>query len=96
MHALQESSRQGYYECWIACATPEGLKKCVKGVSEGMITDQERGSLGFGYDPLFIKHEYGKTFAELEEDIKNRISHRRKALDKLIPTLESLVDTCST
>ena len=52
--------------------------------------DTEKGALGFGYDPIFVKHEYGKTFAELGEDIKNRISHRRKALDKLLPSLEAL------
>jgi XTP/dITP diphosphohydrolase len=90
MSHLQETARQGYFECWIAIASPDGLKRCSKGISEGMITDKERGSLGFGYDSLFIKHEYGKTFAELEEETKNRISHRRKALDKLVPTLESI------
>ena len=57
-----------------------------------MITDREKGSFGFGYDPIFIKHEYGKTFAELDEEIKNRISHRRKALDKMLPFLEALDD----
>ncbi|MBS0653694.1 MAG: RdgB/HAM1 family non-canonical purine NTP pyrophosphatase [Verrucomicrobia bacterium] len=90
MSHLDEACRHGYFECWIALASPQGLKKCAKGVSEGMITQEEKGSLGFGYDPIFIKHEYGKTFAELEEDIKNRISHRRKALDKILPALESL------
>ncbi len=90
MKHLDDARRQGYFECWIALASPQGLKKCVKGVSEGTITQQEKGSLGFGYDPIFIKHEYGKTFAELEEDIKNRISHRRKALDKILPALEAL------
>ncbi len=91
MRGLQDSSRQGYYECWIALASPQGLKKTAKGISEGMIIDHERGSLGFGYDAIFIKHEYGKTFAELEEEIKNRISHRRKALDKILPVLEAAV-----
>ncbi len=91
MRDIQESSRQGYFECWIALASPEGLKKTAKGVSEGMITDKERGSLGFGYDAIFIKHEYGKTFAELEEETKNRISHRRKALDKILPVLEAVL-----
>ncbi|MBS0650233.1 MAG: RdgB/HAM1 family non-canonical purine NTP pyrophosphatase, partial [Verrucomicrobia bacterium] len=90
MKHLDEACRQGYFECWIALASPQGLKKCAKGVSEGTITQEEKGSLGFGYDPIFIKHEYGKTFAELEEDIKNRISHRRKALDKILPALEAL------
>jgi XTP/dITP diphosphohydrolase len=89
MAHFQDSRRQGYFECWIALASPRGLKKTAKGVSEGMILEQERGSFGFGYDSLFVKHEYGKTFAELEEDTKNRISHRRKALDKLLPVLES-------
>ena len=90
MAHIQDSHRQGYFECWIALASAQGLKKTAKGVSEGMITEQERGSFGFGYDAIFVKHEYGKTFAELEEDTKNRISHRRKALDKILPVLESV------
>ena len=91
MRHIQEPNRQAYYECWIALASPQGLKKTARGISEGMITEQERGSLGFGYDAVFIKHEYGKTFAELEEEIKNRISHRRKALDKILPMLEAIL-----
>lgn len=83
MGHLEEQGRQGYFECWIALASPGKLEKCVQGTSEGIIVDKERGGAGFGYDSLFLKHEYGKTFAELEESIKNRISHRRKALDKL-------------
>lgn len=82
--------RHAYFECSIAIASPEELKKAVTAVSEGTIAFEERGSHGFGYDPLFIKHEYSKTFAELDEDVKNRISHRRKALDKILPFLESL------
>ncbi len=92
MQHIEEPHRQAYFECWIALATPEGLKKTTKGVSEGVITEKERGSLGFGYDSIFIKHEYGKTFAELEEETKNRISHRRKALDKISPFLESMLE----
>ncbi len=90
MSHLSDTNRQGYFECWIALASPQGVKKTTKGVSEGMIIDQEKGSLGFGYDSIFVKHEYGKTFAELDEDTKNRISHRRKALDKLLPFLEAI------
>lgn len=91
MGHISEPNRQAYFECWIALASPEGLKKTAKGISEGTIIDQEKGSFGFGYDAIFVKHEYGKTFAELGEETKNRISHRRKALDKLLPQLESLV-----
>ncbi len=95
MLPILEQNRQGYFECWIALASPLGLKKSAKGVSEGMIIEQERGSCGFGYDAIFVKHEYGKTFAELEEETKNRISHRRKALDKLLPILEFVLQDSS-
>ena len=49
-----------------------------------------RGGGGFGYDSLFQKYDYSKTFAEIDEETKNKISHRRKALDKLLPTLDLL------
>lgn len=91
MRDLQDSGRQAYFECCIALASTEGLIRCVKGITEGTIVDKEKGRLGFGYDSLFMKHEYGKTFAELEEEIKNRISHRRKALDRLLPSLQALL-----
>ncbi len=92
MSGLQESGRYAYFECWIAIASPEGLQKAEKGVCEGTIIEQERGRHGFGYDTLFRKHEYSKTFAELDETIKNRISHRRKAFDRISLFLESLED----
>jgi XTP/dITP diphosphohydrolase len=87
---LLDDDRYAYYECCIALASPEGLQKYVRGTCEGKIALAEKGNNGFGYDSLFIKHEYNKTFAELEESIKNRVSHRRKALDKILPVLESL------
>jgi XTP/dITP diphosphohydrolase len=92
MKDLQESGRFAYFECWIAIASPEGLQKIEHGVCEGSILEEEKGSHGFGYDPIFRKHEYGKTFAELDEAIKNRISHRRKAFDRISLFLESLED----
>src|ERR1700722_774852 len=92
MSHIQESHRQAYFECWIALASPEGLKKTARGISEGMIIEKEKGNFGFGYDAIFVKHEYGKTFAELGEETKNRISHRRKALDKILPVLESILE----
>lgn len=84
---LQEELRDAYFECWIAIASPSGILKIEKGVCEGRIVEKEHGSNGFGYDSIFRKHEYSKTLAELHEDIKNRISHRRKALDKVISVL---------
>lgn len=90
MKDLKEQDRAGYFECCIALASPQGLKKSTCALCEGQITEKERGGQGFGYDSIFLKHEYSKTFAELEEAVKNRISHRRKALDKILPTLEML------
>lgn len=91
MQHLLDDDRQAYYECAIALASPQGLKKCVKGSCEGNLLTKDRGGGGFGYDPLFIKNGYSKTFAELGESVKNRISHRRKALDKIIFSLESVI-----
>lgn len=90
MKGMEGLKRAAYFECCLALAHPEGLKKCVKGTCEGLIIDQERGRNGFGYDPIFVKNDYDKTFAEIDETIKNRISHRRKALDRLLPTIETI------
>lgn len=85
--------RAAYFECWLAMSSPQGLLKCVMGRCEGEITLEERGSHGFGYDPIFIKHGYNKTFGELDDFIKNRLSHRWKAVEALIPFLQSYLPT---
>lgn len=90
---LMDEDRYAYYECVIALASPEGLKKTTTGTCEGSISLQEKGGGGFGYDPLFIKHGYHKSFAELGDLVKNRVSHRRKAIDKMIHTIESILST---
>ena len=86
---LKDDNRFAFFESALSFASPEKLIKTVSGICEGHLVLECRGRGGFGYDPLFMKHDYNKTFAELEEDIKNRISHRRKAFDKLIPHIES-------
>ncbi|HSX38704.1 MAG TPA: RdgB/HAM1 family non-canonical purine NTP pyrophosphatase [Chlamydiales bacterium] len=91
MKHLLEEDRNSYYECCIAIASPSGIKKCARGTCEGTLLLQERGAGGFGYDPLFVKHGYSKSFAELPEATKNRISHRRKALDKILLSIDSLL-----
>lgn len=59
-----------------------------EGVCRGMIISEERGSGGFGYDPVFLPAAYKKTFAELDSEIKNEISHRGKAIQKFTDFLK--------
>lgn len=91
MKDLKGEERYAFYECRLVLASCDGVKKLAQGICEGSILQEGRGGGGFGYDSLFLKHEYNKTFAELEESIKTRVSHRRKALDKILPSLESVI-----
>jgi len=61
-----------------------------EGIVNGQIIREKRGLTGFGYDPIFVPDGYDKTFAELGEDIKNEISHRSRALHKLMAFLQTL------
>jgi len=88
---LPEEERTGYFVCSLALASPEGLHKQVEASCEGFLLTSPRGSGGFGFDSLFVKNDYHQTFAEMDEATKNRVSHRRKALDKLLPALKSLL-----
>ena len=60
----------------------------VEGVVRGTIATEERGEGGFGYDPIFVPEGYDKTFAELPAEVKNSISHRGRALAKLVEILK--------
>lgn len=90
MEGMVDLERAAYYECCLALVSPEGLEIVVTGICEGEILKAEKGRHGFGYDSIFQKHDYDKSFAEIEEGVKNRISHRRKAFDKLATALEKL------
>lgn len=87
---VADSDRQAAFNCVMALATPEGDCQTFTGAVAGVILRAVRGEGGFGYDPLFLVPEYGKTMAELPLDIKNRISHRGNALRQLIPVLQEL------
>ncbi|MBF5050608.1 Non-canonical purine NTP pyrophosphatase [Candidatus Clavichlamydia salmonicola] len=91
-YLVSSVERAAYFECCIVLVSPEGkLYSSVYGSCEGEIIDREKGCSGFGYDPLFLKYDYNMTFGELNEEIKNRISHRAKALKQLNAKLESLI-----
>ena len=90
MALLKDDERLAYFECSLAIANPQGIQKCVSATCEGVIATAVRVGNGFGYDPVFSKRDYDKTFAELDEHTKNRISHRRKAFERIAIFLENL------
>ena len=72
--------RSARFVCVIAAVFPDGSTKTTKAAIEGLIGYEEKGSNGFGYDPIFYLPERGCTTAELSPEEKNKISHRGKAL----------------
>lgn len=83
-------NRKAKFVCVIALAKPDGECHTFRGEVEGEIVDIPAGEDGFGYDPHFYIEEYGKTFAQMP-DIKNKISHRAKALEKLKGQIEEIL-----
>jgi len=75
------------FRATVAVAGPEGNVEWAEGVCEGEIIPEERGAGGFGYDPIFLMPELGKTMAELSDETKNRLSHRAKATQAAGPIL---------
>ncbi len=83
--------RGARFVCVIAIAKDGRVLKTVRGTCSGRIAFKMRGKTGFGYDPVFITPEYGRTFAELGPKIKNKISHRYRALMKAKRALRKLL-----
>lgn len=79
--------RKGHYVCVVSLVWPDGRELTAEGSCYGIIRDFYQGTGGFGYDPLFYLPEYGKTMAELPMEEKNKISHRGRALRKLLAKL---------
>ena len=77
----------------MAIAEPGGSLHFSEGRCDGFIIPQERGHNGFGYDPVFYMPEHHATMAELPEEVKNRVSHRARALQAAIPLLQNLIAT---
>ncbi|MCO6437201.1 MAG: XTP/dITP diphosphatase [Phycisphaerae bacterium] len=83
--------RTARFRCVLALARGTEVLQCVEGSVEGIIMDTPRGTSGFGYDPHFYIPSLGKTAAELDPVEKNRISHRGRALARLVPHLVELI-----
>ena len=79
-----KESRKAHFSCCMALACPNEKVKLFEGRVDGEIAEEPRGDKGFGYDPIFIPEGYQQTFAELGDEVKNQISHRRRALEKFI------------
>ncbi len=84
--------RKARFVCVIAIAEPEGRVYTTEGELKGVIALKFAGKRGFGYDPLFIVPRYKKTVAQLSAGVKNRISHRSKALRKSKGILKQLLN----
>ncbi len=83
-----QTDRRARFRCTMVLARDGREQAHFSGTVEGRIIEEPRGEHGFGYDPLFIPDGYEKTFAELGEDVKNTLSHRSRALAKVIDFLD--------
>ena len=72
--------RRARFRCALALSESNRAARIFEGTCEGHVSFNSSGARGFGYDPLFIPDGYSKSFAELGEDVKNKISHRARAL----------------
>ncbi|OGW29999.1 MAG: non-canonical purine NTP pyrophosphatase, RdgB/HAM1 family [Nitrospirae bacterium GWC2_57_13] len=86
---VPRENRAARFVCCMALAYPDGESLTFFGYAKGSITLAPRGKQGFGYDPVFIPEGYKVTFAEMEGQDKDRLSHRGKALEKLADYLRS-------
>ncbi len=78
------------FVCVITCCFPDGRRLVARGECHGAIAHSPAGAQGFGYDPIFYLPELGKTMAELTDGEKNAISHRGRALVKLVEMLSQI------
>ena len=87
MAEITENARGAQFRTVAAFVTPAG-SYTFEGICRGRILEKPRGDKGFGYDPVFVPENYDQTFAELEEQEKNRISHRGRAIQRFHDWLE--------
>jgi XTP/dITP diphosphohydrolase len=84
LETLGTSDRRANFACALALATPDGNAIAFTGEVHGALVWPPRGTRGFGYDPIFVPEGYNVTFGEMEPDLKNRLSHRMRAFEKLM------------
>ena len=89
---VPKEKREAYFKTVIAVIFEDGSRLTAEGICRGYIAIQERGKRGFGYDPLFVVEGIDKTFSEMTEEEKNKISHRANALKSLKNKLEAVIE----
>ena len=93
LNGVPDDERTARFVCAIAAVLPNGKEITTRGIIEGRIGYEEKGSNGFGYDPIFYVPRFGKTTAELSEEEKNQVSHRGNALMLMKEELKKYADT---
>jgi XTP/dITP diphosphohydrolase len=84
--------RSAKFVCAMAIANEKGdIIFLTEGVCSGKIADRARGTNGFGYDPIFVPDGFSETFGELSNEVKQQISHRARASDKIIKFLRGFI-----
>ncbi len=91
MKGLKEDERKAYFMTVAAIIDKNGREHLVQGVCKGKVAENYSGSGGFGYDPLFIPSGYDKSFRELGTEEKNKISHRKRALEELKVKIREII-----
>ncbi|KUK56330.1 MAG: Non-canonical purine NTP pyrophosphatase [Atribacteria bacterium 34_128] len=84
------NKRNAKFVCVVVLVFPDGKIYTVKEECKGSITFSPKGEYGFGYDPIFLVPGYNKTFAELGDKIKNKISHRGKAMRRMVEIIKEI------
>ena len=84
---VPEEKRTARFVCAIAVVRPDGSSFTVRGEVEGVLHEEPKGENGFGYDPIFFVPEFGMTTAQMPPEQKNSISHRGRALRKMVEEL---------
>jgi XTP/dITP diphosphohydrolase len=93
LKGVPREGRRARFQCAVGVAGPKGELFLTWGCCEGIISEAIDGAGGFGYDPIFLLPDLGVTMASLSPDLKNRISHRSRALEQAKPLLRRLADS---
>jgi XTP/dITP diphosphohydrolase len=91
LEGVPREQRTARFRCVVVLAVPGGETYSTEGICEGVIAFEPSGDNGFGYDPVFYLPKHDRTMAQLLPELKNRISHRARAMHKMLPILRRIL-----